>query len=451
MKTITPPHNAMSKSLFSILAVAAMLVACNKTEAPVTQAGAPVQFRASVANEYVVKSTTIDNPIDDGTFVGIYAGSPISVNNKKYAKTESSMTLTPESGETINWLVGQNGTQDFYAYYPYQSTATESSIPVTVQTDQTTLANLNSSDFLWGSDENRAANTAASITLNHKLTKVIINIDNNLAQDVTGVEITGLKNTTTATPSTGALGEMSGSGNIQAYLNTDQNGWDDGDNTDSGDTRNRQYTAIVLPEASVSPSIVVTVANSLVYTYTLSEAYTFVAGSTATAAITINPGASEAGSAASFSFSLGNWTSGSAINIASGTPTPTKPSNKWSIIGTINGTNWNQDFYLTQTATGTNAWEGTWEGDFTYASGDVFKLRFNNEWTRQAGMRPTWSFYQLGDFTPPDSSEHGWTWNEGGIDFVLSSSADSYVAPNNGSYHVVFIGSTYKMTVTANP
>lgn len=437
----------MKKNLITIVALATALVACNKTEAPVAEVGAPVQFRASVANEYVVKSTTIDNPVDDGAFVGIYASAPINVSNKKYAKTASAMTLTPEDGQTINWLVGQNGTQDFYAYYPYKDGATESSIPVTINTNQTTLANLNASDFLWGSDVGRAANAASSITLNHKLTKVIINIDNNLAQDVTGVEITGLKNTTTATPSTGALGEMSGSGNIQAYQNADQNGWSDGDG-ETDDTRNRQYVAIVLPEASVSPTIVITVANSLVYTYSLSGAYSFVAGTTATADITIEPGASEAGSAASFNFSVGTWASGSSIGIASGTPTPTKPENKWSIIGTINGSNWNQDFYLTQTATGTNDWEGTWEGDFTYASGNVFKLRFNNGWTRQAGMRPTWSFYQLGDFTPDDSTEHGWTWNEGGIDFVLSSSSSSYVEPEAGDYHVVFYGSTYKMTVT---
>ena len=146
---------------------------------------------------------------------------------------------------------------------------------------------------------------------------------------------------------------------------------------------------------------------------------------------------------------MGNWTNGSAMSVPGITPTPDKPSNKWSIIGTINGTDWNQDFYLTQTASGTNDWEGTWEGDFTYATGNVFKLRFNNAWTRQAGMRPTWNYYQLGDFTPADAAEHGWTWNEGGIDFVLSSSSESYVAPTPGDYHVVFNGNTYQMTVTA--
>ncbi len=421
----------MNKNFLTIVAFAAALVACNKTEAPVAQTGAPVQFRASVANEYVMKSTTIDNPIDDGTFVGVYAGVPISVNNKKYAKTTSEMTLTPESGNTISWLVGQNGTQDFYAYYPYSSSATSSAIPVEVKTDQTTLANLNLSDFLWGIDDNRAAGTESSITLNHKLTKVIINIDNNLAQDVTGVAISGLKNSASASPATGELSSLSGSGDIAAYRYVAASAGNDG-----------QYIAIVLPEESVTPSIKVTVANSLEYTFTLSAAYTFVSGTTATANLVLDPGASEAGSAVVFGFTLGGWTSGSAIGIPSGTPTPTKPANKWSVIGTINGTDWNQDFYLTQTATGSEAWEGTWEGDINYAANQEFKLRYNNAWEKQAGMNPKWLYCNIGE------NDLG-LWNAGSINVVLANSNDKD-AIVTGSYHIKFIYDGYKLTVTKN-
>lgn len=421
----------MKKNLLTIVALATALVACNKTEAPVAKTGAPVQFRASVANEYVVKSTTIDNPVDDGAFVGIYAGAPINASNKKYAKTASAMTLTPEVGQTINWLVGQNGTQDFYAYYPYKDGATESSIPVTINTNQATLANLNASDFLWGCDEDIAANATSSITLNHKLTKVIINIDNNLAQDVTGVEITGLKNTTTATPSTGDLGEMSGSGNIQAYQNADQNGWSDGDN-ETDDTRNRQYVAIVLPEASVNPTIVITVANSLVYTYTLSENYTFASGSTATAAITIDPGASEAGTAASFSFSVGTWNSGSSMNITSGTPDPSKPENKWSIIGTINGSNWNQDFYMVSSESSDAGRDDEVKITFTYAAGNAFKLRYNNDWTTQAGASATTALTSGGD----------------GHTLAGSNNNDITLAGGAGTYTIYFDPSDYHFYIT---
>lgn len=403
----------MKKNLLTIFAIAAAFVACNKTEAPVAQTGSLVQF-STAFNTYTVKSA-VDNTLENGSSVGIYAASPIGATNIKYNKDVDATTLSADA-TGISWLIGQNGTQDFYAYYPYSNTATVSSIPVSINTDQSIIANLNASDFVWGSATGVTAGTSSrvGITLNHKLTKVIIRIDNNLAQDVTGVKITGLKNTATAVPSTGVIGEMSGSGDIVAYHNSANDGWDDSNN-ETVDTRNREYIAIVLPESTVTPSIVVTVADSYEYTYTLTSAYTFVGGNTATAAIAINPGDSEAGEEATFSFTMGEWANGAAMSLPGTTPTPTQPENKWSIIGTINGSNWNQDFYMSSSEN--NNAPNEVKITFTYAAGNAFKLRYNNAWGTQAGAPSTTALAANTDIILASSNNH---------DITLSGGAGTY-------------------------
>ena len=53
---------------------------------------------------------------------------------------------------------------------------------------------------------------------------------------------------------------------------------------------------------------------------------------------------------------------------------PALPANVWSVIGVVNGTSWNKDFYMTET-------EGVWVSEsLEFATGAEFKLRFNNSW-----------------------------------------------------------------------
>ncbi|MBO6168446.1 MAG: hypothetical protein J6O51_00575, partial [Bacteroidales bacterium] len=66
------------------------------------------------------------------------------------------------------------------------------------------------------------------------------------------------------------------------------------------------------------------------------------------------------------------------------------PDNLWSVIGTVSGTNWNKDFYMTESA-------GTWTSEaLTFEAGGEFKLRFNNSWAdpdcvgaAEEGFNPT--------------------------------------------------------------
>ena len=50
------------------------------------------------------------------------------------------------------------------------------------------------------------------------------------------------------------------------------------------------------------------------------------------------------------------------------------PSNQWSVIGSVNGTSWNKDFYMTNT-------DGVWVSEeLEFEASSEFKLRFNNSW-----------------------------------------------------------------------
>jgi len=55
------------------------------------------------------------------------------------------------------------------------------------------------------------------------------------------------------------------------------------------------------------------------------------------------------------------------------------PSNLWSVIGTVAGSNWDKDFYMTET-------NGVWVSDLlTINAGDGFKVRYNNDWGENRG------------------------------------------------------------------
>ena len=57
------------------------------------------------------------------------------------------------------------------------------------------------------------------------------------------------------------------------------------------------------------------------------------------------------------------------------------PTASWAVIGAVNGTNWNTDFYLHQV--GENVYESD---ELTFAANAEFKLRFGGSWNPQYGM-----------------------------------------------------------------
>lgn len=57
---------------------------------------------------------------------------------------------------------------------------------------------------------------------------------------------------------------------------------------------------------------------------------------------------------------------------------PSKPVNVWSVIGGVNGTSWNEDFYMTE------VFPGIWVSEMLDLEGE-WKIRFNNDWPVNRG------------------------------------------------------------------
>ena len=107
------------------------------------------------------------------------------------------------------------------------------------------------------------------------------------------------------------------------------------------------------------------------------------------------------------------------------TVSKSNPDNMWSVIGSVAGTNWDKDFYMTES-------EGVWTSDpLSFEAGSEFKLRFNNSWAdadcvgaAEAGFAP--------------ASEVPFTGVHPGSNIVIKDA---------GTYQIVFKPETLEITV----
>jgi len=66
------------------------------------------------------------------------------------------------------------------------------------------------------------------------------------------------------------------------------------------------------------------------------------------------------------------------------------PKDCWSVIGQVNGSNWNKDFYMTEN-------DGVWMSEkLSINAGDGFKVRFNNDWGVNRGATGDSEPYSIG-------------------------------------------------------
>ena len=399
--------------------------------------GTPVKFTASLSQQYQVKSTTVDNPFDVDKQIGIFAGSPIVANNVAYKVSSMPTTepaaagaLVPVNEESpILWKQGQSAATTFYAYTPIGTSEDASAIPVTVPADQSTLSALNNADFMAATALDVTPGNAAALSFGHKFHKVIVLVENKLAQDVTKVQIKNVKMAGSVDLTAGtvaASGEATGV--IDAYA--------------TGTTANKVietvnhtydvYTAIIIPQTA-QPQIVVTIGANTTYTYSLGASMAFAGNQTATATLVVESAAASA-NAASFSFSVGEWGANTDMEYGDGQKGLADPF-CWSIIGNVMGTSWNQDFYMTQNPSNENEY---FILGFTIAPGDSFKFRKGSAWADETHLEAD-GYLQFGlpsgtaSVTIPDEGANVDLASSNNVDIVIAVAAatqyDIYLKP----------------------
>ena len=376
-----------------------------------------VQFTVA-SGDFSFATKATESALENNDKVRIVAGAPINASS---VATVNGTTLTLDT--PIYWNADQEESTTFVGIY-------QKGDPVSAVTSLTyDLLDGGQHAYEYHNLFMAATRTVApeqtvALEFKHPFSKMTVSITNNLVDDaVTKVEIKDVVMKGTVDLAAATLVPDNQKKSFEAYKLADNS-----------------YAAIIMPQTA-KPAIVVTTASGKSFNFVLAADFTFVAGKAYSAALTLNPGETppDHGAEVAFSFTVVAWADGGALEYTLGEA----EAPCWGVIGTINNSDWSEDFPMTQTHTGNEAWEGTWEADINYKSGDKFKLRWNKDenWEKQAGMSGEKDANEQYVVNSIGLGMSG-LWATGNQDIVLNV--------EDGSYHLVFEYDGYKLTVTKN-
>ena len=216
----------MKKTLLVSLTFGLLLSGCNDEDSLGTSEGTGVRFTS-----YMVESRATDTAWEAGDEIGVYmqadAASGYQKINVKYANSNGDVnTFTSESPIEYS---GNESTVNFMAVYPFSSLVTDG-------TYEFTLGNtsLSQNDIMYASTTSVAAGTQ-NVTLNfqHKLTKIVLQLNDEDGNPVTGATISINKQRASGTLDV-ATGTITATGDYTSTLNFSES--------------NGTYEAIVIPD-----------------------------------------------------------------------------------------------------------------------------------------------------------------------------------------------------------
>jgi hypothetical protein len=141
-----------------------------------------------------------------------------------------------------------------------------------VNADQSAKAGYAASDLLLASAKAYPSEEAVNLPFKHALSKIIVNVDNQLKEEIAAVWFTDvLGEVTFSTADHSDLAATGTAGTVKAYK--------------SG---NDTWQLIVAPQTA-SPELALTTNSGNQYTFVLSEDVTFTSGKVSTATVTISP------------------------------------------------------------------------------------------------------------------------------------------------------------------
>ena len=236
----------MKKTLLVSLTFGLLLSGCNDEDSLGTSEGTGVRFTS-----YMVESRATDTAWEAGDEIGVYmqadAASGYQKINVKYANSNGDVnTFTSESPIEYS---GNESTVNFMAVYPFSSLVTDG-------TYEFTLGNtsLSQNDIMYASTTSVAAGTQ-NVTLNfqHKLTKIVLQLNDEDGNPVTGATISINKQRASGTLDV-ATGTITATGDYTSTLNFSES--------------NGTYEAIVIPDDGYAGrSVLITTADDQQYSY----------------------------------------------------------------------------------------------------------------------------------------------------------------------------------------
>ena len=328
----------MKKLVLALAVAAAALCACTKAETLTSVNDEARIVKFSMGNFYSFNTRAA---IAASTHVGIYASSPIGAYNQDYtvgsmptAEPAAAGTLT---GNSILWGAQQIGTDTpskFFAIYPYASSdernAFDAEHPIPYAIQATAESEEYAKDFLVdvvdqypGNDEENP--NTVSFNLHHPFAMLRYAITNSSDDVIRKVEIYGVHKTGNLAYNTAAV---TATGDALTALTLVEMPKE----SEVGSLST--YYSVIIPEASINPTIKITTWGGCTCTYQLSEAQEFQAGKTYTASITYSNTHSKNNSNRNLTatFNVTDWTA-AATNPTAGDQTGFNGNdNEWPYI-----------------------------------------------------------------------------------------------------------------------
>lgn len=340
----------MKRIIILVLAAAAVM-ACNKNEtAPMEQTGDVIRFTSNLQT-YTVKSTALD-----GQTVKIVAGAPI---NQTVNATAADGKLTPAT--EMHWIKDQTAKTTFVSVYPADLTLSANN---TIDEYDLTFEGAQNfayhSAVLTATAKDVTPNSTVNFAYKHPFSMLLVTVDNQLegTPDITGVKVSDVA--------------FVGTLDLMADIVTPSESLGVADATLS----DGKYGVVIMPQ-SAKPVLTVTIGGNS-YKFILNDAVNFVANKRYNATVTIKDGTPviEDGEAVAFGFTVTEWEDAEDpldyVDI----------SEQWSVIGNIQGANWDTDIVMAEGAT-----PGILEAEITYNAGEEFKLRKAASWDLSAGLK----------------------------------------------------------------
>lgn len=337
----------------SALALGLVLAGCSAIqEENYSREGLEIQFTASVGT-FQVKAT--DTGFEPGDQIGLFADSPVSASNVRM--TWDGTNLVPES--RLFWTPGDERRVGFSAYYPYDPEKTNNWSEFFVNADQSTKELFTASDFMTATSAAKASDGVVNLIFYHRFSKVIIHIENTIPDmKIADVYLGNVRGRVEGDP-WGNYSTIGQPGAIKTCKAA----------TPAGET----VWAAIVPAQYTEPQLMITTADGKQYTYEASRyGIDFMSGCCINAHVTI--GVDDI--VTDFTSDVTEWTDNNDLEF------PIPGREKWSIIGTVYGSNWDQDFPL----------ENCYKNTDTYYTllycneGDKFKLRKDASWVVNRGL-----------------------------------------------------------------
>ena len=304
----------MKKLVLALALAAAALCACNKPDEPSSTKTGAMVVKFSVGNFYTFTTRVA---IAASTHVGIYASAPIGAYNQDYtvgamptAEPAAAGTLT---GSSILWGAQQIGTETpskFFAMYPYANSdernAFDAEHPIPYAIEATAYSEEYAKDFLVdvvdqypGNDEEHP--NTVTFNLHHPFAMLRYVITNTSDDAIRKVEIYGVHKTGNLAYNTAAITATGEALTALTLVEMPQ---------ESVAGNVLTYYSVIVPEASINPTIKITTWGGCTCTYQLSAAQEFLAGKTYTASIAYDNTHSKVNSNLSLTatFNVTDWT-----------------------------------------------------------------------------------------------------------------------------------------------